>query len=134
MQVYQTGFSPQYVREIQKRVDRGAKLLDKKVGLDWFRKIKTGVLALSDPFMCVLGQTFAKEAEQADETGFDFGSLKLQIEDKEARYGFNLDSSDTFDYHARCPGGNNSLNPWTLLGETWLAKIRQLKRERSKIK
>ena len=40
--MYQTTFSPEYVKLVKKRVNKGAKFLDRKLGPDWFRKITTG--------------------------------------------------------------------------------------------
>jgi hypothetical protein len=74
---------PRENEPLEKRVKRGAKLLDKKAP-DWFKKTRVTKLEMSNPYSCVLHETFG---------GWGLGLDTLKIETllrEECRYAFDL--------------------------------------------
>jgi len=106
-------FSRKFTKEltnVETRVRRGAKLLDKKVP-DWLDRVKLRVLRLESPSSCVLGQAFKDAIAGWNETGYEAGLEFLKLDDdRAADYGFThcsvdsseptifLGSNEEFDY------------------------------------
>lgn len=77
-------------RESLAAVKRGAKLLDKKFGPNWFRKIKSSTLDLESCRLCVLGQLYAADADEYED-GFDAGLriLNGEVKGDPTKFGFD---------------------------------------------
>ncbi len=95
---------------IEKRVDRGAKWLDKQKP-EWHRKIVFKNLDMSDPDTCIIGQLFGK-----------FSDAPMS-EIQEVSLGFNIsDAIADLLWDAR-------QEHWDALEETWKDKIRAIRKK-----
>lgn len=122
-------------KEMVKRVNAGAKLLDKKLP-GWQKKVKPGMLALEDPYTCVLGQGFADAIGAAFASGFDKGRKALGLNgiSKVAQYGFNLryaemphddDNGMFVEVPSVVKGFVAKIPAWDLLTALWIDKIKE---------
>lgn len=126
--MYELGFTPQYVKSLHKRVQKGVKFLQKIKGPTWYRSITLATLKLESPSMCVLGQTFKNEAAPYS-NGFSVGVRKLKNDPDGIAHGFNLGDADEQPYFdLPLQFRKNAVNPWTLLGELWLDEIAKAKK------
>jgi hypothetical protein len=78
---------------LAKRVQRGATLLDKKMGEKWREQVNSASLSMFSPCTCVLGQLFY--------TSYNGGLRALGIETwkEEIAYGFELAEHDMDDWY-----------------------------------
>lgn len=92
---------------LAKRVQRGAALLDEKLGGTWRRRISADSLSMHDTCTCVLGQLFK------DNYSYNGGLRVLGIEtwSEEIAYGFELAEHDSDD--------------WRTLTTLWREEIRR---------
>lgn len=102
------------LKELRARIEKGVKLLDKKVGRKkWLKKIDLSILDLADSDICICGQIFSSfwNAVSTDgELGF---TQEQSMNDEDITYGFNLFASE-----------NNLFDTLTNL---WYVKIVDLK-------
>lgn len=97
--------------EVQRRVARGAEILDRKYGPEWRDKIDTGSLEMSDTCNCVLGQLYDGGDVHMD--GFDAGMAALRIKNAD-HYGF-----ETADWEQEA-------YTWKDLHQAWLEELQRV--------
>lgn len=114
-----------HIKNIEARVRRGAKWLDKNEP-GWADKIDPDKLDMTTGQHCVLGQVFFDRTDPDSwDNGFDIG-LKALMEDKgdkgeiDAYYGFNEYGEEENDLE---PEDTNQF--WSLLAEGWLRAARE---------
>lgn len=109
-----------HIKNIEARVRRGAKWLDKNEP-GWETKINPSLLEMQSGQDCVLGQVFFDRTDpDAWDNGFDIG-LKVLWDDKgekdeiDAYYGFNeyRKEEDSLE-------NDDSRQFWSLLAEEWI--------------
>jgi hypothetical protein len=119
------------VKELQKRVNKGAKWLDKNHP-DWWKKIVPEKLDLSKGTVCVLGQTFNGFVGPFEVDGFDAGKRYLPEGTSAAQYGFDLmdeheDGDENCSLITDVPGSIVGLvvevPSWSVLDVMWLTKL-----------
>lgn len=116
------GLSDEQKRDLDKRVMRGVRLLDKKRPT-WPKRVKLGELDLNSCNACVLGQAFAADARRLHDdwtSGFGVGLEKLGIQECEeaGRHGFDKPSSGSSFYSIPVfPGEANAAMSY--LQEKW---------------
>lgn len=103
----------QLVRRISPNVNRGVKLLDKKVP-SWYQKISPSLLQMHMPNTCVLGQALPR--------GYYLGADSI-----------NLDGSVEKERHGFTLVDGSGPKAWSVLTELWLdAAHARVKRDRVK--
>lgn len=87
------------LKELRARIEKGVKLLDKKVGRKkWLKKIDLKILDVSNVDVCICGQVFTSYME-AIQNGGELGFTEEQFQkDEEISYGFSLDLDDKIDF------------------------------------
>lgn len=117
-----------HIKDIQARVKRGAKWLDKREP-GWERKVSPETLDMSLGSSCLLGQVYDDIADKGGRdwvNGYDVGTDLLE-EDKQEfpeRYG-NLASYYGFDEGSVEDEESDMNHFWSVLAEEWVAAAKE---------
>lgn len=127
MNVMISTLNPGVVKILSQRVKRGVKVIKKKFGPMWYKKIDVHLLDLADHDMCVAGQLFADgyHFSDLDKLGKDVGANPV-------KYGFDVwanDDTETQD-DINVPDEATLFKVYGILGDLWVNEIRQAKRRK----
>lgn len=121
--------TPEWLAELNSRIDAGVEWLTQVKGKTWDRGIDLSNLKMSFGWLCVLGQCFRDEAHKSNNgiSGFlhVLDTMGMTF-DEARRRGFNFSHSWDFNNDYKLEEAQ-----WSLLGDLWKARI-LAKRRREK--
>lgn len=113
--------------EESKAVSRGARLLD-KVKPGWFKKVHPEELDMSNPEMCILGQTFKRYGSAVERIAKEAPRRGIRVH----LDGFKYIDSGYYGFDYGSLDGTRSANEvYDELGQEW---VKQLERRRKAAK
>lgn len=104
---------------VAERVQRGAELLDRRLGPDWRQRVNPRSLRMANACQCVLGQLYGGEDVnlEEEESGYSAGLHALRIRHAED-YGFTILDQDVFS--------GRDHNAWKELAKAWRVELKRV--------
>lgn len=110
----------QVFADVQRRIDRGVKFLDKAVGRKkWVKKIDPRMLDMQSTNKCICGFVFG---DYNDLISGDIKNVPVHVRKNPAAYGFRITDSMSLDYNI------TDDQQWDILGHLWIDTINSFKK------